>query len=218
MPPYDLVIFDCDGVLVDSERITNRVFAELLNELGVPATLESMFARYLGNSWPRCLELVAEDLGGAPPAEFEAKFRARLGEALAREVTPVRGVVAVLDALDAAGVPYCVASNGDHGKMAATLGPTGLAPRFEGRRFSAVDVARGKPAPDVYLLAAERMGAVPARCAVVEDTPVGVAAGVAAGMTVHGYAELFPADRLRAAGAAHTVAEMAELPALLTGA
>ena len=185
MHPLELVIFDCDGVLVDSERVTNRVFAEMLNELGLPVTLDDMFARFVGHSMTQCLDLIADMLGHLPPTNFVDEYRTRTRAALQSELVATPGVE---DALDRIRLPYCVASSGDHEKMRTTLGITGLWPRFEGRLFSVTEVPRGKPFPDVFLFAASRLGVNPSACAVVEDTPVGVTAGVAAGMTVFGYA------------------------------
>jgi HAD superfamily hydrolase (TIGR01509 family) len=212
---YDGIIFDCDGVLVDSERITSRVWAGLLTGIGLPTTTEQSLATYLGNSMGRCLEIVTEQLGHRPPDTLLARFYDEVKVALAREVTPVEGIVALLDALDAAGIGYGVASNGEHEKMRTTLGATGLLARFDGRRFSAVDVARPKPAPDLFLHAAEALGFEPVRTIVVEDSPLGVQGAHAAGMTVIGYAELVAPDRLLAAGAVHTVDQLRELLPLI---
>ena len=210
--PYALVIFDCDGVLVDSERITNRVFATMLNEIGLSVTLEDMFDRFVGRSMEQCLDIIAGLLGRHVPAGFVAEYRARSSAALLAEVKPVAGIETVLDALT---LPFCVASNGTLEKMQTTLGVTGLWPRFVGRVFSVDDVQRGKPSPDLYLLAASRYGAEPACCAVIEDTPTGVTAGVAAGMDVYGYCALTPCGRLMEAGAQHTFTRMQDLPGLL---
>ena len=208
---FDGVLFDCDGVLVDSERITSRVWAGLLTDIGLPTTTEGSLATYLGNSMTRCLEIVTEKLGHAPPDTLLPRFFADVKVALETEVTPVEGIVTVLDALDAAGVGYGVASNGEHAKMHTTLGATGLLARFEGRRFSAMDVARPKPAPDLFLHAAQMLGFEPRRTLVVEDSPLGVQGAFLAGMTVIGYAELVSPERLIVAGAAHTVSDMREL-------
>jgi HAD superfamily hydrolase (TIGR01509 family) len=121
------------------------------------------------------------------------------------------------DALDRLGVPFCVASSGDHEKMNITLGITGLLPRFAGRIFSVTQVARGKPAPDVYLFAARQLGAEPSACLVVEDTPPGVQAGVAAGMTVFGYCAHTPEQKLKAAGAHRTFDDLRALPGMVSG-
>ena len=212
----ELVIFDCDGVLVDSERISNIVFAEMLGELGLHLTLADMFEHFVGRSMAQGLEIIERMLGAPPPPDFADAFRARSSAALAQQVQPVRGIEAALAALEEIRLPYCVASSGDHTKMRMTLGATGLLPRFDGRMFSATEVARGKPNPDVFLFAAERMRAsCSSRVVVVEDTAVGVQAGVTAGMTVFGYAELTDSAKLIAAGAARTFADMRELPSLI---
>jgi HAD superfamily hydrolase (TIGR01509 family) len=212
MSRYALVIFDCDGVLVDSERITNQVFADLLGEHGVAYTLEDMFEHFVGHSMAVCLDKVAMLLGKAPPADFEATYRARSKLALEAQVRSVPGVE---EALAQITIPHCVASNGPMHKMRLTLGLTGLLARFEGRLFSSEHVARPKPAPDLFLHAARCCGVAPGDCVVVEDTPTGVAAAVAAGMTVLGYAGLTPEHRLRGAGAHHLFDRMADLPRLL---
>jgi HAD superfamily hydrolase (TIGR01509 family) len=215
MRSLKLVIFDCDGVLVDSERITNRIFAQMLNELGLAVTLEDMFERFVGHSMEDCLDLIAALLGHTPPAGFADEYSVRIRAALQAELRAVPGIAEALDQIE---LPYCVASSGDHNKMRTTLGMTGLLPRFEGRMFSVTEVARGKPAPDVFLYAAGKLGVDPQACAVVEDSPSGVAAGVAAGMTVFGYAALTPARRLIDAGAQHIFTDMLDLPRLIHNA
>ena len=215
MSGCQLVIFDCDGVLVDSEVITNRVFAEMLGELGMHFTLPDMFERFVGRSMTQCCELIAELLQRPVPAGFVEQFHSRASAALGAELKAVAGVEATLDVLDAQRVPYCVASNGTREKMRLTLAHTGLLPRFEGKRFSVDQVAQGKPAPDLFLLAARTLDVTPARCCVIEDTPTGVTAGVAAGMQVLGYCALMPAQRMSAAGAHRTFTSMSELPALI---
>jgi HAD superfamily hydrolase (TIGR01509 family) len=212
MSRFELVIFDCDGVLVDSELISNRVFAAVLGELGLPLTLEFMFEHFVGRSMQHCWEEVGGMLGKEVPAHVRHELQLRTSAALEAEVQAVHGVEAVLDSLE---VPYCVASSGSHAKMATTLGATGLLPRFRGRIYSAADVARGKPAPDIFLHAADRCGVQPRDCAVIEDSPAGVAAGVAAGMTVYGYCAYTLERRLLEAGAHYTFNSMAKLPALL---
>ena len=206
------MIFDCDGVLVDSERITNRVFAELLNELGLSVTLEDMFEHFVGSSMADCLVKIAGMLGRPPPPDLAAAYWSRSAAVLDREVGPVPGVA---DALARIAIPWCVASNGARDKMRLTLDRSGLLPRFDGRLFSARDVAHPKPAPDVFLHAAASCGVVPRDCIVVEDSPTGVAGGVAAGMTVFGFAAMTPAHRLRTAGAHRVFEQMSELPQLL---
>lgn len=215
LPKVDGVIFDCDGVLVDSERITSRVWAGLLTEIGLPTTTEQSLATYMGNSMATCMAMVAERLGRTPPDDLLPRFHRESRSALGAEVQPVDGIIALLDALDAAGVPYAVGSNGEQGKMEVTLNATGLAPRFAGRRFSSIDIGRPKPAPDVFLHAAHALGVDPARTVVVEDSAIGIAAACAAGMTAIGFAELVPAERLVTAGARATVMHLRDIPALL---
>jgi HAD superfamily hydrolase (TIGR01509 family) len=210
---FDLVIFDCDGVLVDSELITNRIFVQMLNEVGLPLSLEDMFEQFVGRSMPQCLALVTGLLGRPLPNNFEEDFRRRSAAALKSELKAVAGIETVLAALN---VPFCVASSGTHEKMQTTLGVTGLLPRFAGKIYSVTEVARSKPHPDVFLHAASRQGVAPEDCAVIEDTPTGVRAGVAAGMTVFGYCALTPRASLIAAGAHHTFEHMRELPRLLS--
>ena len=197
-----LVIFDCDGVLVDSERLTVAVEARVLTELGWPHTPEQVVARWMGRTSAFQLGEVEERLGTAAMLEYDARSTAEVHDTFERELRPIDGVELLLDHLDSAGVPTCVASSGTHDRMRRTLGRTHLHDRFAGRIFSATEVAHGKPAPDLFLHAADRMGATPAGCVVIEDSVYGVRAGVAAGMTVYGYAGgLTPADDLAADGA-----------------
>jgi HAD superfamily hydrolase (TIGR01509 family) len=168
---FALVIFDCDGVLVDSELITNRIFASMLNELGIPVTLEDMFEQFVGRSMATCLEKIAGLLGRPVPEDFVHQYRVRTNAALRSDLKAVPGIDTVLDEIN---VPYCVASSGSHEKMQTTMGITGLLPRFQNKIFSVTEVARGKPFPDVFLYAAAKMGFAASECAVVEDTPTGV--------------------------------------------
>ncbi|HET8609034.1 MAG TPA: HAD family hydrolase [Burkholderiales bacterium] len=209
---FDLIIFDCDGVLVDSERISNAVFAEMLGELGLHFTLPEMFEIFVGRSMTACVEIIEHRLGHPLPTDFLPRLTQRTNEAYAAQLKPVTGIETVLNTLD---VPFCVASSGTVEKMRTTLGVTGLLKYFENRLFSATQVAHGKPHPDIYLYAAQQMDADPVRCLVVEDSPVGVEAGTAAGMTVFGYAEIMEPRRLLAAGAVTTFHNMAQLPQLI---
>ena len=215
MSEIQLLIFDCDGVLVDSEPITNRVFAQMLNELGIPVTPEDMYERFVGQSMARCCELIAGMLQRPVPEGFVEQYRIRTHAALASQLKVVPGIEATLNALESLGVPYCVASNGTQEKMRTTLGITGLLTRFEGRMFSVTEVANGKPAPDLFLHAASRYAVAASSCCVIEDTATGVTAAVAAGMTVYGYCALTPPRRLLEAGAHHTFTDMHRLPQLL---
>ena len=210
--PIDLVVFDCDGVLVDSEGITGRVFAGMLRELGADVDEHELARLCIGRSTADSLGMAARLLGRPLPSDFAERYGERSRAALAKEVTLMPGVAAMLDALD---LPCAIASNGLRMKMAITLRVTGLLERFEGRWFGIDDVERGKPFPDLYLLAAGTLRARPARCVVVEDSPTGIAAGRAAGMTVLGYAGGLPSERLLEAGAHDVFDDMAHLPALL---
>jgi HAD superfamily hydrolase (TIGR01509 family) len=213
MQRFGLVIFDCDGVLVDSEVITSRVFAGMLNELGIPATVDEVFDNFVGRSMAQCLKEIADLLGREVPADFAHQYHLRAALALKSELKAVPGIESALDEIR---LPYCVASNGSHEKMHTTLGITGLLPKFQGKLFSVTEVARGKPFPDVFLYAAAQSGVAPSACAVIEDTPTGVTAGVAAGMTVYGYCAHTPGGRLIEAGAHHTFDRMIDLPGLLS--
>jgi HAD superfamily hydrolase (TIGR01509 family) len=210
---FGLVIFDCDGVLVDSELITNRVFAQMLNDLGIAVTLEDMFERFVGRSMPQCLELITNLLGRPVPEHFVEEYQTQSAAALRSELKAVADIETALAAIR---MPYCVASSGTHEKMQTTLRITGLLPQFRGKMYSVTEVARSKPFPDVFLHAARQQGVAPAECAVIEDTPTGVRAGVAAGMSVFGYCALTPKQRLIEAGAHHTFERMLDLPGLIS--
>ena len=212
-PGFELVIFDCDGVLVDSEPIANRVFVEMLSELGVQTSLEDMYANFVGHPMSYCMQLVERRLGHAPPADFEARLQERTFSAF--EAERLQAMPYIFEALDQISIATCVASSGEIQKMRFTLGITGLLSRFEGRLFSVTQVERGKPAPDIYLFAAKTMGVSPARCVVVEDSPVGAQAGLRAGMTVLGFAGHTSAQQLMDVGVQRTFAAMRDLPAIL---
>jgi HAD superfamily hydrolase (TIGR01509 family) len=211
---YDLVIFDNDGVLVDSEAISNRLLAGYLTELGHPTSYEDSLRDYMGSAMHRVHDLVEERTGLRLPADFDDVFHGRVFAAFERELKPVAGAVDVLEELAVDGVPYCVASSGSHERIRVGHRTTGLDRWFDDSRiFSAEDVGRGKPAPDLFLHAAERMGVQPNRCVVVEDSPLGVQAAVAAGMAVYGFTAMTPAERL--VGATQLFADMRELSGLL---
>jgi len=183
-PALDLVIFDCDGVLVDSEPIANRIFANQLRRVHIAMSVDEVMARFMGKTRSGCLQLAAELAGRPLPDDFGQVWDAALFEAL-NEVTPVEGVPDVLASLTA---PYCVASNSIPERIRLSLKAAGLLRRFKGRIFSASEVARPKPAPDLFLHAARSMNAAPSRTVVIEDSITGVQAGVAAGMKVLAYA------------------------------
>lgn len=187
-PPIELVIFDCDGVLVDSERLTVAVEARMLAELGWPITVEEVVRRFVGGSSEAMLAEIERRLGAELTAEFDQRSTEEIVAAFHAELRPIDGVRELVEALGHAEVPTCIASSGSHRKMDLTLGITRLRPLFEGRIYSGSEVERGKPAPDLFLHAASSMGVVPDRCTVVEDSINGVRAAVAAGMTCYGFA------------------------------
>lgn len=210
MNNFELVIFDCDGVLVESERLANQVFAQILNEeLGLSLTLNDMFDTFVGHSSSQCMKIIESMLGKKPPRGLEERYEHEINLALRSSVEKVAGIdKAIADIL----IPSCVASSGSHEKMRTTLAATNLLDHFEGRLHSTSDVKRGKPSPDVYLHAANQMGiTAPSKCLVIEDSPLGVQGGVSAGMTVFGYTELMSKTRLIEAGAHHTFDNMANL-------
>jgi HAD superfamily hydrolase (TIGR01509 family) len=212
---YELIIFDNDGVLVDSEPVSNTILAGYLTELGHPTSYEDSLRDYMGAAMHRVHDLVLERTGERLPDDFDDTFHARVFEAFRRELRAVEGVFDVLGKLSADGVAYCVASSGSHERIRVGHRKTGLDRWFsDDIVFSAEDVGRGKPAPDLFLHAAERMGVDPGRCAVVEDSPLGLAAARAAGMDVYAFTAMTPAEKL--AGATGYFSTAAGLPALLS--
>jgi HAD superfamily hydrolase (TIGR01509 family) len=209
-----LVIFDCDGVLVDSEPIANRVLAEQLHGIGVSIPQSEVMRRFVGKTRGQCLALAAEIRGRALPDAFGADWDAALFEALRNEVQPAPGVADVLRQLT---IPFCAASNGMPDRVRLTLASAGLMPYFEGRIFTSADVPNPKPAPDLFLHAAASLNASAAECVVIEDTPTGVRAGRAAGMRVFGYIGVSTSDAaaLEREGADVVFDDMSRLPALL---
>ena len=205
------VIFDCDGVLVDTELVSNTVLAGLLTQAGLPTTLEYCLREYRGRSMQSVMELAAQRRGAELPEDLPERYYEDMKAAFARDGRAVDGVVEALDRID---LPSCVASSGPHHKMEVTLRRTGLWERFAGRIFSATEVRNGKPAPDLFLHAAREMGFEPASTAVVEDSVPGVLAARAAGMRALAFARDSDAAELAAAGG-EPFDDMAELPELL---
>ncbi len=215
MSRVELVIFDCDGVLVDTETISNRVLAQTLTDAGLPTTLEEAMRDYKG--------LLLSDVGlraarkhGRPlPGEWLTRFRQDRAEAFRAGICAIPGAAQAVQAVRDAGIGVCVASQGEPEKTELTLGLTGLRDLFAPHAlFSAYLVPRGKPHPDLFLHAAATMGSAPARCAVVEDSPIGVAAAVAAGMVAIGYATDGDESSLRGVGA-EIVYSMGDVPTTL---
>jgi HAD superfamily hydrolase (TIGR01509 family) len=210
MSRFDLIIFDCDGVLIDSERLAIRTESQILTELGWPLTEAEVTERFVGRSSTYMQQQIEEHLGR--PIDWKVQFELRMREVSERELVVVDGVIAVLDALN---VPTCVASSSSHHMLDFKLGLTGLAERFAGRIYSADDVAHGKPDPAVFLFAASSMGVSPARCAVIEDSVSGVDAGLSAGMTVFAFSgSVTSAEHLTRDGVV-MFDSMHQLPALL---
>jgi HAD superfamily hydrolase (TIGR01509 family) len=211
----ELVIFDCDGVLVDSERISNAVLARMLTEEGMATTLAEARRDYQGLLLSEVISQVQERLGRSLPEGWIEGFEHDRAEVFHRELRPVPGAAETVARISAAGVAVCVASQGKAEKTRLSLGLTGLRGLFPGGAlFSAYSVPRGKPAPDLFLYAAASMGARPSGCVVVEDTPSGVTGAVAAGMRVFGYAADSDEMALRHAGA-EILRSLEDLPVLL---
>jgi HAD superfamily hydrolase (TIGR01509 family) len=216
-PNFDLIIFDCDGVLVDSEVISCRVHADVLTRHGYPITAEQVHQRFLGRTARDATLEVERELGRPLADTYDLERRTTLLAALAEAVEAIPYLDAALDAIDAR---ICVASSAAHEKIFTTLSRTGLYDRFAPNIFSGSQVSHGKPAPDLFLFAARQMAALPGRCLVIEDSVPGVTGALAAGMTVlgfHGGSHCRPGDgeALRAAGAAVTFDDMRQLPGLI---
>jgi len=217
--PAALVIFDCDGVLVDSEMSANDVMARVLSDAGLPLTGAQCRSRFVGMSMSSVRALAEQDLNRPLPDDFEQSIQRADAIAFEHDLKAVSGIKRVLDGIP---VPVCIASSGSPEKIANSLRITGLAPYFEGRAFSAVQVANGKPAPDLFLLAAQKMATPAARCVVIEDSVQGVIAATRAGMPVLGFAGASHAvidpeyaGRLTQAGATAVFDDMKRLPGLL---
>lgn len=215
--PFDLIVFDCDGVLIDSEMLSCGCLRALLCEHGYQVDLQGVFERFLGRSFSVVEEQYRAALGRPLDAGFAAAFRSRLKERFTQDLRPMLGVEAVLARL---ATPFCVASSSDRERLSFSLELSDLASYFGERVYSSDCVARGKPAPDLFLYAAARMGGAPSRTLVIEDSVNGVRAGKAAGMMVWGFvggshhAERDGAEVLTAAGADRILRGMAEFPAL----
>ena len=211
--PPDMVIFDCDGVLVDSEGITDRVMMASFAKYGLALGRDQISSLFVGGTMQGAMTQALK-MGANLPDDWLDLIYPEIFTALAAQVEPIPGAIAVLDALDAAGIPYAIGSNGPHAKMDVTLTRTGLAERLKGRVYSREDVPNAKPAPDVYLLAARNAGITPERCVVVEDSATGAKAGVAAGMTTFGFYGETQRARLEQICDA-VFGDMRELPTLL---
>jgi HAD superfamily hydrolase (TIGR01509 family) len=207
--PYQLIIFDCDGVLVDSERIAIKIESDGLTALGWPLSHEEVIERFVGRSSAYGHAEIVAKLGDAIAESWSVEFRRKYRAALEIDVVAVEGVVEALDQIDTL---TCVASSSDHDHLRLVLGRTGLYARFEGRIFSATDVKNGKPAPDLFLHAAATLGVAPSSCAVIEDSAPGILAAQAAGMDAYAFlGGVTPHERLLLPGVI-PVAHMRDLP------
>lgn len=211
-----LVIFDCDGVLVDTERMTNAFMAQFISDKGFPITGPECQKRFVGLRLSSLREKLLQEDGVDLGDDFVERVYAELPKLFAKGVDAIPFVETVVDALKKANIPWCVASSGDYKKMHLTLGSSGLLPLFKDVLFSAYDVERGKPHPDLFLHAAKSMGHEPSECVVIEDSAFGVQAGVAAGMRVFAYCgdEASDPEKLKAASG-EVFHDMRDLPDLL---
>jgi HAD superfamily hydrolase (TIGR01509 family) len=209
----DLVIFDCDGVLVDSEIVSFEAEAEALAEVGINLPLDELLERFVGLSSASAFAILEKEYGIRLPSDFAARCRQRVLEAFDRQLRPIAGVVSLLEGL---AHRRCVASSSEPARIRHSLTLTGILHHFDPHIFSATQVTHGKPAPDLFLFAAAQMGVAPDRCIVIEDSVPGVTGARAAGMTVLGFTggghcRNGQADRLRAAGAAEVFGAMGDL-------
>jgi HAD superfamily hydrolase (TIGR01509 family) len=210
----DLVIFDCDGVLVDSEPVTNVILQDDLAQRGLALTLDQIDRLFVGGTM-RGVGEKAASMGADIPDDWVEGIYAEMYSQLARGTPLIDGVEAVMDRLDRAGIPYCVGSNGSLRKMSITLGQhPGLHDRLQGRLYSAHAHGTAKPDPGLFLIAAREMGVAPNRTAVIDDSPPGCIAATRAGMMSYGFAAQHDGARLAAVGAT-VFRRMADLPALL---
>jgi HAD superfamily hydrolase (TIGR01509 family) len=211
--PFDLVIFDCDGVLVDSEPIINRAHAQVLTACGYPISEDELLARFCGLSDAEMLATIEHESGRTLPPSYAERVGAKIEDEFGHSLVAIAGVAEALDLLR---LPVCVASSSVPEQIHRKLMLTGLLAYFNDNLFSATMVARGKPAPDLFLYTAQQLAAAPDRCLVIEDSPLGIEAAIAAGMTAIGFgggSHCGPehGDRLLARGAALIIPDMREL-------
>jgi HAD superfamily hydrolase (TIGR01509 family) len=213
----DLIIFDCDGVLVDSEIVSFKVEAEMFAEIGIRLSAHDLLTRFLGTSSASMFAIIGRENDIKLPPDFAERAARRTLEVFDRELKPIPGIAELLADLPAR---KCVASSSEPPRIRHSLSLAGILQHFEPHIFSATQVNHGKPAPDLFLLAAERMGVPPARCLVIEDSVAGVTAARAAGMTVLGFTGGSHcldghAEKLEAAGASDVFGSCRELASYL---
>ena len=211
MSKYKCIIFDCDGVLVDSEPLSNQVMVELANLAGANIDLDYAYTYFKGNSLQNCIDQISELIGKDIPFDFESAYREQSFEKFKSEIQPIDGVEHVLQNLE---IPFCVASSGPETKIRLNLDLTGLLPYFENRIFSCYTIKKWKPDPSVFLWAAETMGFTPKECLVIEDSPIGLKAALNGGFDVFGFTAHDYKDELRK-NATKTFSDMLMLPALM---
>lgn len=214
--PPKLVIFDCDGVIVDSEPIFNRILCDFLNANGANISFSECCTLFVGKN-RHDVERYLTDLGTKLPTDWSTGFYAQAFDALAREVVPIKGIKPVLQRLAGSNIPFCVASNGMTSKMDVTLGKTGMLHLFEGNIFSAYDIGKSKPAPDVFLFAADANRVQASDCIVIEDSPSGLQAAQNANMACFAYRPERDGDKVELFGARpfHTMDHLPELLGIL---
>ncbi|EDP72183.1 HAD-superfamily hydrolase subfamily IA, variant 3 [Flavobacteriales bacterium ALC-1] len=184
MSKYKCVIFDCDGVLVDSEPLSNQVMVDLANQSGASINLDYAYNNFKGNSLQNCVKQITELIGKDIPFDFESEYRKQSFEKFKNEIQPIEGIKDVLNHLE---IPFCVASSGPENKIKLNLELTGLLPYFESKIFSCYTIQKWKPDPAVFIWASKTMGFKPEECVVVEDSPIGVEAAINGGFDVFGY-------------------------------
>lgn len=194
MSNYKCIIFDCDGVLVDSEPLSNQVMVELANELGAKIDLDFAYRYFKGNSFQNCADQISKLIGEEVPSDLEAQYRQRSTDKFRTEIQPIEGISELLKSLS---MSYCVASSGPESKIRLNLELTGLLPYFEGHIFSCYTIQKWKPDPAVFLWAAKTMGFEPKDCLVIEDSPIGVNAALNGGFDVFGFTAHDYRDELR---------------------
>jgi len=214
-----LIIFDCDGVVADSEALANRLLAESITKIGTPTTMDDSIRLFMGKRWQDCMQAITNWTGAPLPATFEADHRALSHARMRDEVLSVPGLEPFLKAHR--GYAICMASSSGHEWLDHCVDKFGLRRYFGRNLFSAIDVPNGKPAPDIFLHAAGRMGFSPEACLVLEDSPSGISGALAAGMTVVGFlggSHILDGhdERLRSAGAHHLANNFTEVAQLLT--
>ena len=195
---YKCIIFDCDGVLVDSESISAKVFREMVSELGCNLDFETILKQITGTSMKENLKFFADCVGHDLPSDFEAEFRRRSYEAFKTELKPVKGIHSLLEKIN---IPFCTASSGPQKKIRLNLTTANLIDKFDDNIFSSYDIGSWKPEPDIYLYAARQMGFQPQECAVIEDSLTGIKAAKAGGFDVFGFTRKGNEEALKKLGA-----------------